>query len=184
MAGGIAEPEGAEIAGALLGCSERARQVLRGDVEEHETEADQCCGTIKYRQFRPQEGQQQPESENGRAAQHRISRTEAIGDASGINGQQQRKHRIDRDQRADQKRVCAELDREQRGDHSAAHVAALDDHREQGEDGDRIHSISRVWRGTSPAHLGHAGAAHYVSYYGRWWSDRAFAGFRCPYAVH
>lgn len=117
-------------------------------------------GHVKRRELRPQKGQQQSQPEDRSAGQHRVTRAETIGNASRIDAEQQRKQRVGGDQRADQEGIGAEVYGEQRSDHPAAHVAALDDQRDQG---DQVYGMHVRRNAAAPRHWP---CAMQISYHG------------------
>ena len=110
----------AEIDGPLFRRREFADRVIRGDIDQHECDADDDAGRVQRDQPGQQERQQRSRANRSRAQQHRCLHARAIDPAAGRNRQQCRQQGIHRHQNADSERGFALVNGEQGDRHAAA----------------------------------------------------------------
>jgi hypothetical protein len=129
-------PVETEVARAFLGRGEGAHEVLRGQHKQHAREAAERDGHIQHRQHREQKRQEQTNAAARDSTVHEHAVVEPVGDAPGIDGEQERKQSVHREQDAGLEGAGAEIDGEQRGQHPAALERYENRGRQQQNEGD------------------------------------------------
>ena len=128
---------------AILGPSDVADDVLRGDLVHHEARADQDAREMERSQRRPQVGDQRAECDRDRSDEHRHSSADAVDQASHADRREHRQQGVQGHQHADRERRRVQVNGIERYRH--AHP------REHGvvEQGDEDEEIERAHAGFS-----------------------------------
>ena len=135
---------------AILGPSDVADDVLRGDLVHHEARADQDAGEMKRRQRRPQIGDERAECDRDRSGEHGHSSADAVDQASHADRREHRQQGVQGHQHADRERRRVQVNGIERYRHTHSREHAVVEQGDEDEEIERAHArVSPPGRGTA-----------------------------------